>query len=48
MSSITSICFVKFMPFQFSCFIQLNVTKNALMDGRHVSKIYKHVTSHYT
>jgi hypothetical protein len=32
------------MPFQLSCFIQLNVIKDTLMDGRHLSKIYKHVT----
>jgi hypothetical protein len=26
-----------------SRFIQLSVTKSTLMDGQHVSKIYKHV-----
>jgi hypothetical protein len=36
------------MPFQFNHFIQLNVTKDALMDGWHMSKIYKHITLHMT
>jgi hypothetical protein len=31
------------MPSQPSHFIQLKVTKDALIDGWHVSKIYKHM-----
>jgi hypothetical protein len=31
------------MPCQPSCFIQLRVTKATLIDGWHVSKIYKHM-----
>jgi len=31
------------MPRPFSHFIQLKVTKDALINGRHVSKNYKHM-----
>jgi len=43
MSSLTFVWRVKCMPSQFNHFIQLSVTKDALMDGWHVLKIYKHV-----
>jgi hypothetical protein len=33
----------KCIPFQLNRFIQLSVIKDALMDGWHVLKIYKHV-----
>jgi hypothetical protein len=36
------------MSSQLNHFIQLNVIKGALMNGCHVSKVYKHVMSHYT
>jgi len=43
MSSLTVVWHVKCMPYQPSCFIQLKATKNAFIDGSHVSKIYKHI-----
>jgi hypothetical protein len=43
MSSLTLVWHVKCMPYQPSCFTQLKVTKDTLIDGSHVLKIYKHI-----
>jgi hypothetical protein len=34
------------MPYQPSCFTQLKATKDALIDGSHVSKTYKHMLNY--
>jgi len=46
LSSLTLVWHVKCMSFQLSDFIQPSVTKDVLMDGWHVSKIYKHIINY--
>jgi hypothetical protein len=45
MSSLTLDTHVKCMSSQLSCFIQLSVTKDTLVNGWHVSKIHEPASS---